>query len=183
MDDEQLPRRRPDVRILESAEIATFRAGLLDLLEDSVLGGASVNFVHPMTRAKAESWWEGALADHARGGRVLLVVLDENGVVGSVQLIPAGSENQPFRADIAKMLVHSRARRRGLGGRLLHAAEDEARRIGRTLLTLDTETGSAGERLYLRAGWTRFGTVPGYALNATGTERADASFFYKDLEA
>lgn len=182
MNADPLCRSRPDVRILEPAEVDAHLAGLIDLLEDSVLRGASVNFVLPMTRAKAGSWWAEALTDHARGGRVLLVALDGTDVVGSVQLIPAGSENQPFRADIAKMLVHSRSRRRGIGTLLLQAAEDEAQRMGRTLLTLDTETGSAGERLYLGAGWTRFGIVPGYALNAAGTERADASFFFKDLE-
>lgn len=170
------------LRVLHPAEIDVHREGLVELLEDSVRSVASVNFVHPMTRAKADGWWDAALTDHARGGRALIAALDDSGVLGAVQLIPAASENQPFRADVAKMLVHSRARRRGLGARLLQAAEDEARRIGRTLLTLDTETGSAGERLYLRAGWTRFGIVPGYALNAAGTGRADASFFFKDLE-
>lgn len=183
----------PELRVFDPLDAAHHREGLVELLQDSVRGGASVNFVLPMTRAKAGGWWKAALTDHSRGGRVLIAALDSSGAgpsgpveagpagLGAVQLILAVSENQPFHAEVAKMLVHSRARRRGLGARLLQAAEDEARRIDRTLLTLDTETGSAGERLYLRAGWTRFGVVPGYALNADGTKRADASFFYKDL--
>ena len=102
----------------------------------------------------------------------------EGGAVdGSVQLVPAPRAHQAFRADIAKLLVHSRARRRGLGAALMQAAEAEARRMGRTLLTLDTETGSGAERLYLRLGWTLFGQVPGYALRADGSSAGTVSFF------
>ena len=98
-----------------------------------------------------------------------------------MQLILAPQENQAHRADLSKMLVHHRARRQGLGAALLRAAEAEARRIGRTLLTLDTEAGSAGERLYTRLGWIRFGQVPGYATSADGSRREAATFFYRML--
>lgn len=154
---------------------------LADLLIDAVEGGASVNFVWPMTQAKAETWWEAALASHARGERLIFTAEADGRVDGTVQLILAPQENQAFRADLAKMLVRGRARRQGLGAALLRAAEDEARRIGRTLLTLDTEAGSDGERLYSRLGWTRFGAVPGYAATADNRSRAAASFFYKTL--
>jgi GNAT superfamily N-acetyltransferase len=170
-----------NVRILSPDEAAARRAQLIDLLVDSVEHGASVNFVWPMTRQKAENWWTGALQDHARGGRVILAADLDGRLAGSVQLIPAGQENQRFRADIGKLLVHSSARRQGLGAALMTAAEAEARRIGRTLLTLDTETGSDGERLYLKLGWTRFGIVPGYATSADNSHSADCSFFYKAL--
>ena len=170
------------VRLLSAEEAEARRAALVDLLVDAVEGGASVNFVWPMTRAKAESWWAGALASHARGDRLILAAEANDGIVdGSVQLIPAPQENQAFRADLAKLLVHRRARRRGLGGALMRAAEDEARRIGRTLLTLDTETGSDAERLYGRLGWTLYGHVPGYATTADNRERQTVSFFYKAL--
>ena len=157
------------------------REALVDLLVDAVEGGASVNFVWPMTRAKAEKWWDGALASHERGERLIIVAEAEGKLDGSVQLILAPQENQTFRADIAKLLVHRRARRRGLGAALMRAAEAEARRIGRTLLTLDTETGSAADRLYERLGWTRFGQVPGYAMRADSGVPETCSFFYKAL--
>jgi GNAT superfamily N-acetyltransferase len=134
-----------------------------------------------MTRDKAERWWDGALASHARGERVIFGASSDGRLVGSVQLILAGQENQAFRADIGKLLVLSSARRQGIGAALMAAAEAEALSIGRTLLTLDTETGSAGETLYLRLGWSRFGMVPGYATAADGSTRADCSFFYKRL--
>jgi len=169
------------VRSLTPAEAAACRDALIDLLVDAVAGGASVNFVWPMTRDKAEAWWDGALSSHARGERLILAAGAGSGIDGSVQLVPAPQENQAFRADIAKLLVHRRARRQGLGEALMRAAEAEARKIGRRLLTLDTETGSDAERLYLRLGWTRFGTVPGYAMRADGSRPEAVSFFYRAL--
>lgn len=166
---------------LDPAGATRHRDGLVDLLVDAVVHGASVNFVQPMTRQKAEHWWDGALASHARDERVLFAALDDGRIVGSVQLILAGQENQAFRADIGKLLVLSSARRQGIGAMLMQAAEAEAQRLGRQLLTLDTETGSDGERLYERLGWTRFGIVPGYATSADGSHRADCSFFYKQV--
>jgi GNAT superfamily N-acetyltransferase len=169
------------VSLLTPRQAQAKRVALVDLLVDSVEGGASVNFVWPMTRAKAEAWWEGALASHARGERLIFAAEAEDRLDGTVQLILAPQENQAFRADLAKMLVHRRARRQGLGAALMRAAEDEARRIGRTLLTLDTETGSAGERLYARLGWTKYGEVPAYATSADNRSRDAVSFFYKTL--
>lgn len=170
------------IRLLGPAEAEACREALVDLLVDAVEGGASVNFIWPMTRDKALRWWEGALASQARGERLIFIAeTASGGIDGSVQLIPAMQENQPHRADLAKMLVHRRARRRGLGAALMRAAEDEARRCGHRLLTLDTETGSAGEHLYASQGWIKFGEVPGYALRADGGRAEPASFFYKLL--
>ena len=106
-----------------------------------------------------------------RGGRI----------EGTVQVVLAPQENQFFRADIAKMLVHRRARRQGIGEALMRAAEEQARLHGRSLLTLDTQTGGAGERLYARCGWTKFGEVPGFAISTDGSVREAASFFYKQV--
>jgi GNAT superfamily N-acetyltransferase len=169
------------VTLLTPQQAIARRDALIDLLVDVVEDGASVNFVWPMTRAKAAAWWDGALASQARGERLIFVAGAGDVVDGTVQLMLAPQENQPHRADLAKMLVHRGARRQGLGAALLQAAEAEARRLGRTLLTLDTETGSAGDRLYATSGWTKFGEVPGYALRADGSATAPASFFYKRL--
>jgi GNAT superfamily N-acetyltransferase len=169
------------VDLLTPPQAQARRAALVDLLVDSVEGGASVNFVWPMTRTKAETWWEAALASQARGERLIFAAHARGRLDGTVQLILAPQENQAFRADLAKMLVHSRARRQGIGTALMRAAEDEARRIGRTLLTLDTETGGAGERLYARLGWTKYGEVPAYATRADNSARDAVSFFYKTL--
>lgn len=171
------------VRLLTPRQAQERRWALGDLLIDAVESGASVNFVRPMARAKAEAWWEGALASHARGERLIFAAEAGGRLDGTVQLVPAPQENQAFRADITKLLVHRRARRQGLGAALMRAAEDEAQRIGRTLLTLDTDTGGAGERLYTRLGWTKYGEVPAYSTSADNRTRNAASFFYKTLLA
>lgn len=152
---------------------------LADLLTDCVDGGASVSFMAPLTLAKALDFWRGVAEGVARGERVLLVAEDSVGTVGSVQLILAQPENQPHRADVAKMLVHRRARRQGLGAALMQAAEQAAREAGKTLLVLDTASEEA-ERLYARQGWQRVGVIPGYALLPTG-EPCDTAYFYKVL--
>lgn len=169
------------IRILTPTEAQSRREALIDLLVDAVEDGASVNFVWPMTRQKSEAWWRGALESHARGERVIFAAEADGTLLGSVQLIFPGQENQAHRADIGKLLVHRSARRRGLGAALIQAAEAEARRIGRRLLVLDTEAGSNGDRLYQRLGWTRFGIVPAYAMTADNTRLADCAFYYKAL--
>lgn len=136
---------------------------LADVLIDCVEGGASVNFMLPLSRHKAVGFWRGVAAAVAGGGRMLLVARDGGGIAGTVQVIAALPDNQPHRADIAKMLVHRRARRRGIGAALMQAAEEAARKAGKTLLVLDTASGDA-ERLYARLGWTFAGTIPDYAL-------------------
>jgi len=142
--------------------------GLAELLIDSVDGGASVSFMHPLAPAKAQAFWRRIAADVEAGRRALLVAEDESGIVATVQLVLDQPENQAHRADLSKMLVHRRARRRGLGAALMGAAEQMARDCAKTLLVLDTVTGSDAERLYARLGWIRVGTIPDYALLSNG---------------
>jgi GNAT superfamily N-acetyltransferase len=154
--------------------------GLSDVLIDCVEGGASVSFMLPMTRAKSDAFWRGVVASAARGERVLLVAEDASGsIIGTVQAIWAQPENQPHRGDIAKMLVHRRARRQGIGAALLAAAEQSAFKAGKTLLVLDTASDDA-DRLYARAGWQRVGRIPDYALWPDGGLCA-TTVFYKSL--
>jgi GNAT superfamily N-acetyltransferase len=152
--------------------------GLSDVLIDCVDGGASVGFMLPMSRAKAESFWHSTSASVTRGERVVLAAEDEIGtIVGTVQVILEQPENQPHRADIAKMLVHRRVRRQGVGRALLAAAERSALSAGKTLLVLDTVTGSDAERMYARQGWQRCGQIPNYALWPDGRPCATTIFF------
>src|SRR5882762_7122885 len=155
--------------------------GLADVLIDCVDGGASVSFMHPLPRAKALEFWRRVADGVAHGERALLVAEDDDGMIGTVQLILHQPENQPHRADLSKMLVHRRARRRGVGAALLRAAEGAARECGKSLLVLDTASDDA-ERLYARLGWQRCGVVPGYALLPQGG-LCDTTFFYRILAA
>jgi len=155
--------------------------GLAELLIDCVDGGASVSFMHPLAVTKALDFWRRAAGRVVRGEVALLVAEDVDGVVGTVQLILEQPENQPHRADLSKMLVHRRARRRGLGAALLRAAENVARDCGKSLLVLDTASGDA-ERLYAKLGWQRCGVIPGFALLPRGG-LCDTTYFYRTLAA
>jgi GNAT superfamily N-acetyltransferase len=169
----------PPVRRLLEVDDALI-AGLADLLIDCIDGDAGVSFLHPLAPGKADAFWREVAADVAAGRRALLVAEDESGVVGTVQLVLGMPENQPHRADLSKMLVHRRVRRRGLGAALMEAAEQTARDCGRTLLVLDTNTGSDAERLYARMGWVRVGEIPDFSIQPRGGLRA-TTVFYKQL--
>jgi GNAT superfamily N-acetyltransferase len=156
--------------------------GLTDVLVDCVDGGASVSFMQPFSRDRALAFWRHVGDDVSAGKRALLVAEDAHGIVGTVQLVLDLPENQPHRADLAKMLVHRRGRRQGLGEALMRAAEQMATDCGRTLLVLDTVTGGDAERLYEKLGWTRVGVIPDYALFPEGGFCA-TTVFYRQMPA
>jgi GNAT superfamily N-acetyltransferase len=147
------------VRRVGANEAAACVEALADVLIDCVEGGASVSF----------------------NERVLLIAEDREGqIVGTVQLIMSMPDNQPHRGDITKMLVHRKARRRGIAQRLMAAIDEAAREEGRTVLVLDTVTGGDAERLYERAGWQRVGVIPKYAL-MSDREPCGTTFFQAPL--
>ena len=152
---------------------------LADVLVDCVEGGASVSFLHPLTRDRAVAFWRHVAHGVAAGERALLVAQDAHGLCGTVQLVFAQPENQPHRADLAKMLVYRRARRQGLGAELMRAAEALALECGKTLLVLDTDNPEA-QRLYERMGWLRVGVIPRYALGSRGG-LCSTTLYYRDL--
>ena len=166
------------VQRLHSVTNATIDA-LVDVLIDCVECGASVSFMDPLSRDHASAFWRRVAADVAVGKRALIIAEDEQGVCGTVQLVLEQPDNQPHRADLAKMLVRRRARRRGIGAALLDAAEATARDCGKTLLVLDTASADA-ERVYERGGWVRVGVIPGYALLPKGG-LCDTTVYYRVL--
>jgi len=155
---------------------------LAEVLCDCVAGGASVGFMQPLDPPRALAFWHKVATGVRRGERALLVAEDEAGIVGTVQLVLDLPENQPHRADLAKMLVHRRGRRHGLGAALMRAAEALARDCGRALLVLDTVTGGDAERLYTRLDWQRCGEIPGFALWPQGG-LCGTTLFYKSIAA
>jgi GNAT superfamily N-acetyltransferase len=171
---------QPTIRRLDARSMNERIAELSEVLIDCVEGGASVSFMAPLARHRADAFWLGVRDRVAAGASELLVVELEGRLVGTVQLVLAQPENQPHRADVAKMLVHRHARRRGLGRALLTAAEELARAKGKTLLVLDTVPDTDGDRLYRSLDWQEVGRVPGYALWPDGRP-CDTTFFYKQL--
>lgn len=152
------------IKQLAALSPATIMA-LSDVLLDCVDGNASVSFMYPLSRDKADAFWHSVAADVALGKRILLVAENDGGdIVGTVQAILSQPDNQPHRADIAKMLVHRNARRQGLAAALMLAVEKAAAHADKTMLVLDTVTGSDAERLYAKLGWHECGKIPDYAL-------------------
>ena len=152
---------------------------LAQVLVDCVEGGASVSFMHPLTLERAEAFWRKIAEDAEEGNLVLIAALDATGIVGTVQIILDLPENQPHRAEVAKMLVHRRARRRGIGTALMRAVEVMAKALDKTLLVLDTASGDA-DRLYLRLGWQLVGAIPDFAL-WPGGGFCDTRIYYRRL--
>jgi GNAT superfamily N-acetyltransferase len=169
-----------EVRPLDAAEARARVEELAAVLEDCVAGGASVGYMAPFTRDDARAAFERFVADAERGDRIILAAFDGERLVGTAQVVLALPPNQPHRAEIARVLVHRHARRRGIAGRLMAAAEEVARAEGRTLLVLDAVTGGDAARLYDRLGWTTVGVIPDYALYPDGRPCA-TTYFYKRL--
>jgi ribosomal protein S18 acetylase RimI-like enzyme len=165
------------VQALDDAQIGELATVLIDCVE----GGASVSFMHPLSRERAGAFWRRVAHGVAAGERALIVAEDAGGICGTVQLVLDQPENQPHRAELSKMLVHRRARRQGLGAALMRAAEAAARDYGKTLLVLDTANDEA-ERLYERLGWTRVGVIPDYALLPQGG-LCRTTVYYRNLSS
>jgi GNAT superfamily N-acetyltransferase len=167
------------VRRLHKVDDAQIEA-LAGITIDVVDSGASVGFMDPLTRDRAVAFWRRIAQSVAAGERALLVAEDAHGLCGTVQLVLDMPDNQPHRADLAKMQVHRRVRRQGLGAALLGAAEATARECGRTLLVLDAVTGGDAARLYERLGWARVGDIPDYALMPKGG-LISTTVYYRNL--
>ena len=169
------------VAVLDAAQAEAEIDELAEILWDCVDGGASVNFVKPFAREEARGYWRRVIASMKEGDTVMLAARHERRLAGTVLLGIDTPPNQPHRADIKKLLVHRRARRHGLAKALMEAAEAEARRRGRHLLTLDTQCGSTAERLYHALGYTLLGIIPRYAIAPDGRTVDDCALFYKAL--
>ena len=166
------------IRILTAEEARTAIPDLCETLSDCINGGASLGFMLPYEPKDAVGYWN-EIADAVEKGGIILAVAEVDGrVVGTVQVGLASKPNQPHRGDLMKLLVHRSARGLGLSRLLMAAVEAEAARRGRSLLVLDTATGSDAEKIYPRLGWERVGVIPDYALWPQGGFCA-TTLFYK----
>jgi GNAT superfamily N-acetyltransferase len=168
------------IRSIDASEAKRLLEPLSALLHDAVAHGASVNFMAGFTVEEASAYWTKQIAGLVTNDRIWLVAEEAGTIIGTVMCVFAGQPNQPYRAEISKMLVHSNQRRRGIGEQLMQAIEAAALQAGKVLLVLDTGAGSAGDRLYRRCGWTAIGTIPGYAYTTDGRPEG-ATFFYKQI--
>jgi GNAT superfamily N-acetyltransferase len=155
---------------------------LADVLRAVVYDGAGVSFVVPFSPADARAFWSDTVLPGVRAGtRRVLVARADGGIVATVQLDLAMPPNQRHRAEVLKLLVHPRARRHGIARALMIALEGVAASAGRTLLTLDTWTGSPAEALYQSLGYVTVGVIPRYARGSLTPELEPATFMFKEL--
>jgi len=171
------------IEVVRALDARTIDA-LAEVLYDCVHGGASVSFMHPFPIGEARDYWSTLAPRVAAGAVTLLAARDSEGgrIIGTAQLVPVATPNQPHRADVSKVLVHREARGHGVATALMKAIEDEAVALGRNLLVLDTVTGGDAERLYSRLGWQVVGVIPNYALMPDGAF-CDTTVLWKQLSA
>lgn len=169
-----------EIRRLAGTELRERLDALAGVLTDCVAGGASVSYLEPFSHEQARAAFGGMVADAEQGHRLILGAFAGGELVGTVQVILTLPPNQPHRGEIAKLLVHRSARKRGIAQLLMEQADTEARAEGKSLLVLDAVTGGDAERLYTRLGWTRVGVIPNYALFPDGRP-CDTTFFWKAL--
>ena len=157
-------------------------AALSEILLETVAHGGSVSFMHPLSSAVANAFWEKSLAAAARGERIVLGAFDGDQLVGTVTLVLDLAPNQPHRAEIAKMLTRISHRGRGIAKALLHAAERVAIEHGRWLLVLDTAADGGASALYEAVGFRMAGVIPDYSLKPQGG-LTDVKYYWKQLAA
>lgn len=167
-------------RELSADEAVNFEGALADLLLDAVASGASVGYMADLTHRDAAAFWRGVDAGIADGDTILFAAFRGDALIGTVLLHPCSKPNQQHRADVAKLLVASSYRRGGTATRLMEALEARSLSLGRTLLTLDTATGSEAEHFYRKRAYRQAGVIPGYALMPDGSPTA-TTFYYKQL--
>ena len=166
-----------EIKQLSAEQLKAILPQLVGLLQDTVNGGASVGFIPPLTADTAEEYWTETIKEIAQDKRILLVSTEGQEVTGAVQLALVTKQNGLHRAEVQKLLVHTRFRQRGIARALMSAVEAAALKAGRTLLVLDTEQGSVAESLYERCDYTRAGVIPKYALTADGSLISTVVFY------
>jgi ribosomal protein S18 acetylase RimI-like enzyme len=141
---------------------------LAALLVETVADGGSVSFRHPLAPEAASRFWQNSLAAAVRGERVVLGAWAGPELAGTVTVVLDMPENQPHRAEIAKLMVFPAHRGQGLARALMLAAEAVAREHGKSHLLLDTATDGGAAALYAGLGYHFVGEIPHFALKPHG---------------
>lgn len=167
---------------LDAVAIEKRVEALSQILADSVADGAAISFMAPIPYEDAARFWTVDVGPEVAAGRRVLYVAERNGeIVGTVQLLTAMPPNQPHRCEIAKMIVHPRARRMGVGRALMNQALDRARELGKSLVTLDTRTGDVAEPLYASVGFEVAGVIPDFAWDPDGKARHATTYMFRRI--
>ncbi|HMK89674.1 MAG TPA: GNAT family N-acetyltransferase [Methylocystis sp.] len=171
-----------EIRVVAPEDFPVVEMALAEIVADGVNGGAAISFMQPYTPHDGLRFWrEKVFPDVADGKRVLFAAYLNSAIVGTVQMDIALPPNQPHRCEVAKMVVHARARRKGVARQLMLALEERAKSIGKTLITLDTRTGDSAEGLYTSVGFRKAGVIPQFALDPDGRGFHATTYMYKEI--
>jgi len=171
-----------EISKLAPADFAKDLPGLTALLHACVMDGASIGFILPFTNTEAESFWRDKVFPAvAQGTRIVLNARLDGEIAGTVQLDYDTPGNQLHRAEVRKLLVHPKFRRRGIAKLLMAEIEDIASGLGRSLITLDTRTGDTAEPLYAGLGYRTAGVIPGYCRDTLSDRLDPTTVMYKNL--
>ncbi len=169
------------MQIIEIASLTpsnkSLKQNLISLLLTCVKHGASIGFLTPFSELEATQYWDSVASDMQRGGRILLIAIQDEQIIGTVQLSLSVKKNGFHRAEIEKLMVHPDARKQGIAKQLMHQVEAVASKQNRRLLILDTQTGSLAYQLYLNLGYQRVGEIPCFALSTEGELEATCIFY------
>ena len=150
---------------------------LVYLLKECVNDGASIGFLRPLRDEKAFDYWQGVFDTVSQ--RKIFIAMNEEKIIGSVQLVFINIENQLHRAEISKLIVDPFHRNQKIGHFLVQYLERVAKENGKTLITLDT-AGKVAPKFYEHLGYIKCGGIPGFALDVDGKPEANI-FYFKSL--
>ncbi|MFS1512774.1 GNAT family N-acetyltransferase [Chengkuizengella sp. SCS-71B] len=149
---------------------------LSELLVDVVNHGASIGFLSPLKKSESMKYWQEVLKPNI----ILLVAKFGGKVIGTVQVDCCTKENGNHRAEICKLMVHSKFRKNGVGRKLMEMAEEVSKEEQISLIVLDTREGDPSNQLYKSLGFLESGRIPNYARTAGG-ELHTTVIYYKHL--
>jgi ribosomal protein S18 acetylase RimI-like enzyme len=153
---------------------------LSELIIEVVANGGSVSFMHPLSKKTAAAFWEASLASADRGERVVLGARENGKLISTITLLMNCPENQPHRAEIAKLMTKIDKRGKGVARALVTIAEQMAVKKGRTLLNLDTAADEGAAGFYESLGFNKSGVIPNYALKPHGG-LTDTIIYWKQI--
>ncbi len=166
---------------LDATTVDQYLERLCALLGEAVESGASIGFMLPINYAEVTAYWHDVADSVRHQKKHLLVVVDaKSQVIGTAQLEPSPKENGRHRAEVQKVIVANAVRRQGIGTLMMEQLDLKAKQLQRSMLFLDTRVGDAGEHLYVKSGWQKFGVAPDYAYSPNG-ELEGSAFYFKRL--
>lgn len=172
-----LNEREGIVEIKEIHSISSLMGQLQLLLTDCIESGASVGFLTPVNLQEVTSYWASVERDLKSVSRRLFIAIDDDVIIGAVQLSLCSKANGLHRGEVEKLMVKTSSRGQGVSKKLMSSMELAAAETGLSLLVLDTRLGDVASSLYRSIGYTEAGQIPQFARSSNGELETTVYFF------